>query len=78
MSKIPSDDVLESLYKLRLSESAQPKTALELIDMKIHQKISMSNCQKHEDNGEEEFRSETSTAKLCRQAREDRDRSSGQ
>ena len=46
MSKIPSDDVLESLYKLRIRESAQLKTVLELYDMEIHQKISMRNCQK--------------------------------
>ena len=30
MSKIPSDDVWESLYKLRIRESAEPKTVLEL------------------------------------------------
>ena len=30
MSKIPSDDVLESLYKLRIHESDQLKTVLEL------------------------------------------------
>ena len=46
MSKIPSDDILESLYKLRIRESAQLKTVLELYDMEIHQKISMPNCQK--------------------------------
>ena len=46
MSKIPSDDVLESLCKLRLRESVQLKTVLELYDMEIHQKISMPNCQK--------------------------------
>ena len=46
MSTIPSDDVLESLYKLRIRESAQLKTVLELSDMEIHQKISMPNCQK--------------------------------
>ena len=45
MTKIPSDDVLESLYKLRMRESAQLKTVLELYDMEIHQKISMPNCQ---------------------------------
>ena len=45
MSKIPSDDILESLYKLRIRESGQLKTALELYDMEIHQKISMPNCQ---------------------------------
>ena len=46
MSKIPSNDILESLYKLRIRESAQLKTVLELSDMEIHQKISMPNYQK--------------------------------
>ena len=46
MSMIPSDDVLESLYKLRIRESAQLKTVLELYDMEIHQKVSMPNYQK--------------------------------
>ena len=46
MTKIPSDDVLESLYKLRTRESGQLKTVLELYDMEIHQKISMPNNQK--------------------------------
>ena len=32
VSKIPSDDILESLYKLRIRESAQLKTVLELYD----------------------------------------------
>ena len=38
MSKIPSDDILESLYKLRIRGSDQLKTVLELYDMEIHQK----------------------------------------
>ena len=46
ISKIPSDDVLESLYKLRIRESEQLKTVLELYDMEIHQKISVPNYQK--------------------------------
>ena len=46
MSKIPSDDVLESLCKLRIREAAQLKTLLESYDMEIHQKISMPNYQK--------------------------------
>ena len=46
ISKVPSGDVLESLYKLEIRESAQPKTVLELYDMEIHQKISMLNYQK--------------------------------
>ena len=33
MTKIPPDDVLESLYKLRIRESDQLKTVLELYDM---------------------------------------------
>ena len=46
MSKIPSDDILESLYKLRIRESAQLKNVLELYDMEIHQMTSMPNYQK--------------------------------
>ena len=46
MTKIPSDDILEGLYKLRIRESGQLKTVLELYDMEIHQKISMPNFQK--------------------------------
>ena len=46
MTKIPSDDVLESMYKLRIRESDQLKTVLELYDMETHQKISMPNNQK--------------------------------
>ena len=41
MTKIPSDDILESLYKLRIRKSDQLKTVLELYDMEIDQKISM-------------------------------------
>ena len=46
MSKISLDDFLESLHKLRIRESAQLRTALELFDIEIHQKISMPNYQK--------------------------------
>ena len=38
MTKIPSDDFLESLYKLRTRESEKLKTVLELYNMEIHQK----------------------------------------
>ena len=40
MSKRPTDYVLESLYKLRIRESDQLKTVLELYELEIHQKIS--------------------------------------
>ena len=36
---------MESVYKLRIRESAQLKTVFELYDMEIHQKISMPNYQ---------------------------------
>ena len=38
MTKIPSDDILEGLYKLRIRESDQLKTVLELYNMEMHQK----------------------------------------
>ena len=36
MTKNPSDDIVESVYKLRIRESDQFKTVLELYDMEIH------------------------------------------
>ena len=38
MTKIPSDDILEGLCKLRMRESEKLKTVLELYNMEIHQK----------------------------------------
>ena len=38
MTKIPLDDILEALYKLRIRESEKLKTVLELYDLEIHQK----------------------------------------
>ena len=38
MTKIPSDDMLEGLYKLRIRESEKLKTELELYNVEIHQK----------------------------------------
>ena len=46
MSKIASDDILESLYKLRTRESAQLKTVFELYNMEIRLKRSMPNYEK--------------------------------
>ena len=62
-SKIPSDDILESLYKLRIRESDKLKTVLELYDMEINQKIS-TQLSETENDGQEKFRSETSIWKL--------------
>ena len=38
MTKIPSDDILEGLYKSRIRESEKLKTVLDLYDLEIHQK----------------------------------------
>ena len=38
MTKIPSVDILEGLYKLRIRESEKLKTVLELYNVEIHQK----------------------------------------
>ena len=38
MTKIPHDDILEGLYKLKIRESEKLKTLLELYDLETHQK----------------------------------------
>ena len=38
MTKIPHDDILEALYKLRIRESEKLKAVLELYDLETHQK----------------------------------------
>ena len=37
-TKIPPDDILEGLYKLRIRESEKLMTVLEMYDLEIHQK----------------------------------------
>ena len=44
MTKIPSDDIMEGLYKLRIRESDKLKTVLELYDLEIHQKKLGPDC----------------------------------
>ena len=46
MSKIPTDDVLESLYKLTTRESDQLKTVSELYESEIHEKKTMLDYRK--------------------------------
>ena len=38
MTQIPSDDILEGLYKLRIRESEKLKTISELYSLEIHQR----------------------------------------
>ena len=44
MTKIPPDDILEGLCKLRIRESEKLKTVLELYDLEIHQKMLRLDC----------------------------------
>ena len=44
MTQIPSDDILEGLYKLRIRESEKLKTMWELYNMEIHQKKTEPDC----------------------------------
>ena len=60
MTKIPSDDILEGLYKLRIRESEKLKTVLELYDLEIHKKKLGPDYSQIEDNGEEKYRARNS------------------
>ena len=59
MTKIPSDDILEGLHKLRIRESDKLKTVLELYKMEIHQEKVGPDYHRIEDNGEEKYRAES-------------------
>ena len=66
MSKIPSDDILESLYKSRIHESAQLKTRDGIARRGDSSEDIGSQLSKVENHGEEEYRSQTSITKLRR------------
>ena len=55
MTKIPSDDILEGLYKLRIRVSEKLKTVLELYNMEIHQKKIGPDYHRLKDNGEKKY-----------------------
>ena len=63
MTEIPSDEILERLYKLRIPESDQLKNALELCDMEIYQKNSTPNYQRLKTTVKRNFLPEKSIAK---------------
>ena len=60
MTKIPSDDILEGLYKLRIRESEKLKTVLELYDLEIHQKKRKTSLSRIENDGEKKDRARNS------------------
>ena len=56
MTKIPSDDILEGLYKLRIRESEKLKTVLEFYNVEIHQKKAGPDYHRLKTNGEKKYR----------------------
>ena len=58
MTQIPPDDILESLYKLRIRESEQLKTVLELYNMEIHQKKAGPDYHRLKTKGKKKYRAE--------------------
>ena len=56
MTKIPHDDILEGLYKLRIRESEKLKTVLELYDLETHQKKLGPDYHRLKNYGEEKYR----------------------
>ena len=64
MAKIPSDDVLESLYKLRIRESDQLNNCIRIVRHGDSPEDIDAQLSEAEDDGEEKTRSETPIAKL--------------
>ena len=58
MTKIPHDEILEGLFKLRIQESEKLKTVLELYDLEIHQKKA-ARLSQLEDNAEKKYRAQS-------------------
>ena len=55
MTKIPLDDILEGLYKLRIRESKKLKTVMELYDLELHQKKLGPDYHRLGDYGEKKY-----------------------
>ena len=64
MTKIPSDDILESLHKLRVRESDQSQNRVGIFRHGNSLEDIDAQLSKIEDDGEQEKRSETSITKL--------------
>ena len=60
MTKIPHDDILEGLYKLRIRESEKLRTVLELYDLETHQKKLGPDYHRFKNCGEEKYRTRNS------------------
>ena len=70
MEQFPPDDILESLYKLRVRESEKPKTVLPLYSLEIHQKKAKPNCHRLKTMVKKKYRARFEIAELCCKKRE--------
>ena len=78
MTPIPSDDILESLYKLRIRESEKLKTVLELVQYGDSSEESFTWLSQIEDNGKEKYRAEFANEEFWSQKRKLWDKRRGQ
>ena len=69
MTKIPSDDILEGLYKLRIRGSEKLKTVLELYDEETHQKKLGPDYHRLKTYGEKKCRERFTKQEFCGQKR---------
>ena len=75
MTKIPSDDILEGLYKLRIRESEKLKTVLELYDLEIHQKKLGPDYHRLKTMVKKKYRAEPTSVRNASRTRSPRGRS---
>ena len=64
MTQIPSDEILESLYKLRIRGSEKLKTVLELYNIEIHQKKAGPHCHRLKTMVKKKYRAESENEKF--------------
>ena len=67
MTKIPSDDILEGLYKLRIRESEKLKTVLKLYTVEIHQQKAGPDCHRLKTMVKKKYRAEFENEEFWRQ-----------
>ena len=78
MTKIPSDDILEGFYKLRIRESEKLKTVLEWYDLETHQKKLGPDYRRLKTTIKKKYRAEFASEEFWRQKRKLWDKCRGQ
>ena len=68
-SEVPNDRILESLYKMRMRESAKLQTVLAMCEQEINSNRSRAELSKVEDHGKWTYRSKDQDTKVSSQKR---------